>query len=261
LKKKYPKMSEDLIRNAKDIDNVRPLGRIMEWIYYRIKNEDKDQVRKAFDEAFDRVIKEMLGIEVVQKWRSPETNWDEAIRAMSSPWLKWLPKGVLDMLEAEDLLWFFLPMAKESDDPEEDPYIRGAYGERIRRENRNIRYILYGHTHVPLQAPLDGDREEEVIYLNTGTWRNRISRTVGLDHSPDFIELKQMTYKESRRLLYPCSYGIYFRSLVIRILSIFVPVSLCLIIKVCVPALNEYTPGFAPPLLYTWSHTHVSVPP
>jgi len=41
---------------------------------------------------------------------------------------------------------------------------------------------------------LDNEKGREVIYLNPGTWRNRIYKTVELDKAPDFIELKQMTY-------------------------------------------------------------------
>ena len=33
-----------------------------------------------------------------------------------------------------------------------------------------------------------------MFYINTGTWRNRIQKTIGLDQAPDFVDLKQMTY-------------------------------------------------------------------
>ena len=45
-----------------------------------------------------------------------------------------------------------------------------------------------------MQPPLEGEGGREVFYINTGTWRNRIYRTVGLDKAHDFVDLKQMTY-------------------------------------------------------------------
>lgn len=191
---KYRKIPDELIENLKDIDNVRPLSRVMEWIYYRIKHEDSKLIRKVLDDAFDRVIKELLDNDFVRKWRSPATRIDEALRAASSRWLSWLPKGLLDMLDAEDLLPLVMGMTDDPSDPEKDIYMQAAYQEHIWKENNEIRFVLYGHTHTPLQRPLDGEKGREVIYLNTGTWRNRIHKTVGLDKAPDFIELKQMTY-------------------------------------------------------------------
>jgi len=194
MKNTYPEITHELIEKTKDIDNVRPLGRVMEWIYYRIKSEDSIQIRKALDEVFETVIKELLDNDFVKKWRSPATRLDEAIRALSSRWLSWIPKTLLDMIDAEDLLPLVTGLVGESQDPEKDIYLQAAYQERVWRENSDICFILYGHTHTPLQRPLDNERGREVIYLNTGTWRNRIYKTVELDKAPDFVELKQMTY-------------------------------------------------------------------
>lgn len=194
MKNKHPEITDGLIKNLKDIDNVRPMSSVLEWIYYRIKKEDSGKIRDAIEQILDKVVKQLLDIELIQKWRSPETHWDEAIRALSSPWLRWLSKGLVDLLKTEDLLPLFMGMDEGAQTPEKDIYTQAAYSqERIWRENKNIQFILYGHTHVPLQRPMDRD-EREVFYLNTGTWRNRIYKTVGLDRSPDFVDLKQMTY-------------------------------------------------------------------
>lgn len=104
LKNVYPEISDELIKNVKDIDNVRPLSRVMEWIYYRIKSEDSLQIRRALNEAFAKIIRELLDNDFVKKWRSPATHIDEALRLASSRWLNWIPKTLLDLLDAEDLL-------------------------------------------------------------------------------------------------------------------------------------------------------------
>jgi UDP-2,3-diacylglucosamine pyrophosphatase LpxH len=194
LRKKYPGITKELVESTKDIDNVRPLSSVMEWIYYRLKKDDHGTIREAFDEVFDRVIKELLDNKLVSQWRSPHTHIDEALRLASSRWLSWLPKGLVDALDAEDLLPLVMGMTGGPDDPEKDPYTIAAYSESIWRENRDIQFILYGHTHMPVQRALDGQGGREVFYINTGTWRTRIHKTIGLDKAPDFADLKQMTY-------------------------------------------------------------------
>jgi hypothetical protein len=115
-------------------------------------------------------------------------------RLTSSRWLRWIPKKLLDLLDSEDLLPLFMGMTGGPDDPEKDPYLKAAYGENIWKENEEIRFILYGHTHRPLQRAMEGEKGREIFYINTGTWRNRIQKTVELDRAPDFVDLKQMTY-------------------------------------------------------------------
>jgi len=194
LRKKYPEVTKKMVESTKDIDNVRPLSIVMEWIYYRLKKEDLGEVRKAFNEAFDRVVRELLDNQLIQQWRSPHTHIDEALRLASNRWISWLPKGLVDMLDAEDMLPLVMGMTGGPDDPEKDIYTQAAFNESIWREDQEIRFVLYGHTHVPLQRPLEGEGGREVFYINTGTWRNRIYRTVGLDRAHNFVDLKQMTY-------------------------------------------------------------------
>ena len=194
LRKDFPQVTPEMVATTKDIDNVRPLSAVMEWIYYRIKKADHDQVRKAFEVVLDTVVKELLDIGLVQQWRSPHTLIDEALRIASSRWLSWLPKGLVDLIDAEDLLPLVMGMTGEPVDPEKDVYTRAAYRERLWKENRRVQFVLYGHTHNPLQHPLDAEGRPAVIYINAGTWRNRIYKTVGLDRAPDFVDLKQLTY-------------------------------------------------------------------
>lgn len=185
----YPEMAA----NLRDIDNVRPLGAVLEWIYYRLKVSGG--AKRALDEVFDQVVKELLDIDFVQQWRSPATNWDEVLRALSSNWIRWLPKKILDVIQSEDLLGLFLGVTDFLARPEEDPLVKAAYYENIWSTDARYNFIVYGHTHTPLHLPLDvvgGKRE--VAYINTGTWRPRIQRTVTWDKAHDFVEYKHMTF-------------------------------------------------------------------
>ncbi len=196
LRPKYSVITDELVHRIQEVDNVRPMQRIMEWFHYQIKNEGSRQVRQALDETFDAVVNNLLNLNFVQQWRSPDTYLDELVRAASSPWLRWIPTKLMEITDTSSLLPLLLPAVErfaEGGD-EMDRYTEGAYHERGWRENRDIRFVIYGHTHRPVITPLDGRGGREVLYLNTGTWRARIQRTVPLDKSADFIKLKQMTF-------------------------------------------------------------------
>jgi len=194
IRKDHPKVTKEMVESTKDIDNVRPLSAVMEWIYYRIKQEDHSDVREAFKKVFNTIVEDLLNFKMVKQWRSPHTYIDEALRLASSKWLSWLPKSLVAMFETEDLLQLLIGMTGGPEEPEKDIYTQAAYNERVWREGNGIKFILYGHTHKPLQRALDGEGGREVFYINTGTWRNRIHKTVGLDKAYDFVDLKQMTY-------------------------------------------------------------------
>ena len=77
-------------------------------------------------------------------------------------------------------------------------FARDELAAGAKRENPRFRYVVYGHTHTPLQVPirvLQSHREEgqrpEQVYINTGTWRSRYHRA---EEGDDFIGWKNMTY-------------------------------------------------------------------
>jgi hypothetical protein len=74
--------------------------------------------------------------------------------------------------------------------------MEGAFNEEVwKDEDSPIRYVLYGHTHEPLLKPLDSINGRDVIYINTGTWRERLHRTISLDETANFVGIKQLTYQ------------------------------------------------------------------
>lgn len=195
LRGEYPDIAKDdfdkLVEHVKDIDNIRPLSKVIEWIGYRIKREDNARVREALDRAFKQTVKELLDIDFI---RNSKTYKNRALRIASNSLVSWLPKIFVDTFGAEKLLPFIMGMSDEPADPGKGPLAIAAYNEPVWRKDDKIQFILYGHTHAPLQIPLDNKDEKEIIYLNTGTWRNRIIKTVELDQPSDFIELKSMSY-------------------------------------------------------------------
>jgi UDP-2,3-diacylglucosamine pyrophosphatase LpxH len=172
----------------RDIDNIRPFSAALKWFYYRIRSQQAGAIRDSLDKAFDDVAKNMLGLAFVQKWNSPDSNIDEIVRFSASPWVKWISESILTRLGAETLLPVFLKLS----DGSEDCYLEASY-EDIKRYT-DVDYVIYGHTHNPLHQPIDALEGRDIIYLNSGTWRRRVTETSRLDKSPDFVSVQAMTY-------------------------------------------------------------------
>jgi hypothetical protein len=80
-------------------------------------------------------------------------------------------------------------------DPQKDTYTQAARQESVWGNGGNVRYLLYGHTHDPVIHPLRRLNGNDNIYINTGTWRERIIKTAAFDDSPpQFVPLNQITY-------------------------------------------------------------------
>jgi hypothetical protein len=193
---KYPEITLGLVSAMQDADNVRPIGRLMEWFYSKIKEQDNKRIRKALDETIDQVAKNFFEIPFVKKWKNPNTNIDELIRAAANTPFRQIIDFMVDHTDASNLIQLLLPGAEKSmHGGDLDDYIEGAYHEKIWRDpDSPIRYVLYGHTHEPLFRPLDNVDGRDVIYLNIGTWRERLRRTVSLDKTANFVGIKQLTY-------------------------------------------------------------------
>jgi UDP-2,3-diacylglucosamine pyrophosphatase LpxH len=196
LQEKYPEISDELVKAMQDADNVRPIGRLLEWFYSKIEEHDNERVQQAMDEAIDKVAKEFFDIEFVQEWENPNTHVDELIRAAANTPFRQIINFMVDHTDASNLIHLLLPMAERTmHGGELDDLTVGAYEEEIWREpGSEIRYVLYGHTHEPLSKPLDSIDGRDVIYINTGTWRERLRRTISLDKTANFVGLKQLTY-------------------------------------------------------------------
>jgi hypothetical protein len=90
---------------------------------------------------------------------------------------------------------------------EKDNLSKAAPAEYSHLDSR-IRYVVYGHSHVPLQMPVrvvGPQGEKQHVYLNTGTWRRRYHKT---KEGLGFIGWKNLTYlvfyrKEEKGLDFP----------------------------------------------------------
>ena len=135
------------------------------------------------------MVANFLGIRFVQKWDSPGTRVDDVIRLLTgNRWIRRLSTGVVNKLDAEKLLPFIMKQTEPNECDEEDPHTRAAYDEDALEDD--VTHVVYGHTHVPMVRPLNS----EAIYVNTGTWRDRVCKTPPFHTPRDFVALRQMAF-------------------------------------------------------------------
>jgi UDP-2,3-diacylglucosamine pyrophosphatase LpxH len=177
-----------------EIENVRPLSAVIEWLLYRVQQEEEQVVKEAIDSAIHKSIDLFNGLNYVKLWFERHDRWgfDEAdkIQIILSLLAK-LKLSTMDsfmnLVEKAKGMGFFV-----TDD------LREAAPQDLSRLDPRFRYAVYGHTHDPLVAALSSgpllpgeSRPLERIYLNTGTWRARYYQA---DVNRSFMSWKNMTY-------------------------------------------------------------------
>ena len=202
--KKLPKKEQAALkRNLQEIENVRPFSATIEWLLYQVKKNLT--LKEVIEDAVDEVIKEFNDLEFVKRWYGHHEKWhdwwDEADKIQS----------VLFLLEKFKVFSSekFMPLLERAKNRfAKDELLEAAPREYSYLDNR-IRYVVYGHTHEPLQVPLrvveDTTPPKEHIYLNTGTWRTSYHKS---KEGLGFIGWKNLTYlifykKEERATDFP----------------------------------------------------------
>ena len=202
--KKLPQNEQDALkRNFQEIENVRPFSATVEWLLYQVKKNIT--LKEVVEDSVDEVIQEFNRLEFVKKWYKHHDKWtdimDEADKIQFTLFL--LEKFKIFSLEK------LMPLIEKLKDRfSKDDLLEAAPQEYSHLDNR-VRYIVYGHTHDPLQIPIriveDPTGIREHVYLNTGTWRRRYYKT---KEGLGFIDWKNLTYtifykKEERGTDFP----------------------------------------------------------
>jgi len=198
-----PAQQVALKRNLQEIENVRPFSATLEWLLYQVK--ENLSIKEAIEDSVDKAIKAFNALKYVTRWYEHHDRWldfmDEADKIQSALYL--LEK--FKIFSSERLMPL---LGKVKEWAVKDALLEAAPAEYAHLDNR-IRYVVYGHTHDPLQAPVRSLNTagglRQYVYLNTGTWRTRYNKCrEGLG----FIGWKNLTYtlfykKEERGLDFP----------------------------------------------------------
>jgi UDP-2,3-diacylglucosamine pyrophosphatase LpxH len=184
-----PEERAQIRRNFQEIENVRPLSAVIEWLLYQVHRERR--LKDLIEDSIDTVIRAFNDLDSVKAWYRAHDKWtdfwDEADKIQACLFL--LEK--FKVFPAEKILSCVM---KAKDYLVRDDLREAAPNEYLHLDNR-IRYVVYGHTHEPLNVPIRTVKTDaglvEHVYLNTGTWRAQ-HRRAAADSS--FISWKNMTY-------------------------------------------------------------------
>jgi UDP-2,3-diacylglucosamine pyrophosphatase LpxH len=175
-----------IVQNFQEIDNVRPLGAVVEWLLYQVKDKDKWLV-DLIEDTVDAVIKHFNGLDFVKAWFARHDKWldpfDEADKIQIALY-------ILEKFKVFSLEKLFSLANKAGAVNLGDPLLEAAPDERALMAP-NMRYVVYGHTHDPLVVPIRTRGDQGQLYLNTGTWRTRYQKAL---RDTSFISWKNMTY-------------------------------------------------------------------
>lgn len=175
-----------IVGNFQEIDNVRPLGAVIQWLLYQVKDQPAWLI-DLIEETVDVVIRGFNDLDFVKAWFARHDKWldpfDKADQIQIALY-------ILEKFKVFSLEKLFSLAARAGALNFKDHLLVAAPDESALMDPP-MRYVVYGHTHEPLVVPLRVRGVREQIYLNTGTWRTRYQKAVR-DNS--FIGWKTMTY-------------------------------------------------------------------
>jgi len=164
----------DLIKQLKEIDNVRPLWEIPAWIQGLCRRypDAEDQLH----EIWNGLVDDFCAIDFVHQHH--QWGLETALHLTKDFSFEHLKKIVES--------WIAQQLFSSRDD-----YHDAAYKETYLQQGQ-ARYVVYGHTHHAEQVPLDlmaptAGGVTEALYFNSGTWRKVFEHTVEDEESCEFI--------------------------------------------------------------------------
>lgn len=175
-------------RNVQEIEHVRPLSAVPKWLLSQIQRNP--WLREAIEDVIDEVIEAFKDLAFVQEWYaehdSPLDFWDKADKLQAV--LFFLERLRLSHLEN------IVGLADQLKDAFRIPPAQAA-AQEFRDLGPEFLYVIYGHTHVPLQQPVQvfagpGGAFRERVYLNTGSWGTRFKEAL----EEGFASWRQLTY-------------------------------------------------------------------
>jgi hypothetical protein len=190
---------DEIYTRLQRIENVRPVLASLQWVYQEaermvgVYGEAKaKEVRAALDCAVRTLAKSFLDLDFYRAWHHRHSSLLhpfsmaaevraalEALSVVSTDTIGHVGArlGALASPHGTSLSATALAGAKLED--------------LARVGSKDLRFVVYGHTHEADLAALHAVGQAEDLYLNTGTFRQRVLRT---DDAQGFIASEVMTY-------------------------------------------------------------------
>ncbi len=162
-----PEDREKAVERMWEVFDVKPLPAIIPWLVYQAEQHGP-AIRRAIDSALKTIAGDLQQIRFAQDWLEKHDNHLNPADHASVLRLaeKLIAYQGLNHLDIE------LKVIERLSSLRRDDNHAGKAVEDLRRQNGEVRYIAYGHTHQPEQRALEVAQGNcDCAYLNTGTWR------------------------------------------------------------------------------------------
>ncbi len=195
-----PEVAQGVYERLQNIENVRPVTDALAWVMSEVgsltseaeentlaldwKPGEREIVAETIQKAVKTLLSEFMEIPFVKRWLDQHDKWTNPLDEADK--LQWLARlgGLVTPFTAE-VAQKFGTYFKDT-----DHQLEGATVEPL-LDGRDYHYVVYGHTHKFAQVPLRVVNGHEKLYLNSGTWRPRFTRTEAGHH---WVPWKEMTY-------------------------------------------------------------------
>jgi UDP-2,3-diacylglucosamine pyrophosphatase LpxH len=173
--------NQGLVKQLKEIDNVRPLWEIPAWIQGLCLRFPGTM--NQMHGIWNNLVDDFCAIDFVKQHQ----HWDlEAALRLTKDFSF---DGLRKIAES----WIARKLLRPADD------YRGCAYKEWALQQAQARYIVYGHTHNAEQVPLDimsptAGGVTEALYFNTGTWRKVFEHTIFDPDSCEFIGWHVLTF-------------------------------------------------------------------
>jgi len=187
-----PAEREALSQRLAGMYDVRPMAALVQWVMSSVREAHMDSRRlMRVQRAIAGVVDTYAQTAYYRDW-AREHRLDALLVSAVLPALRHVRLLARSLPEWMVSAWSTYHAAVAG--LRSDKHVRGArldYDDPRDFERALCRYIIYGHTHFPVQAPLCIGPTGPVVYINTGAFRPIYYRTAD---RRGFSPLKQMTY-------------------------------------------------------------------
>ena len=179
-------LPSDCLNGLKEIDNVRPLLYIPIWINGLLDRTCKDQkLRRAVNDIWNNLADQFLDLDFVKQHDT--INPFEAVDMLQ---LGLKISQQTSFKTVSKVIGFFMSKKRTAG----ETYYKEALTEEAYRKDE-VNYIVYGHTHHQEIVPIDiRDDGSQVIYMNSGTWRQVYELTRAESKEHKFLGFQVMNY-------------------------------------------------------------------
>jgi len=178
---------EEVLRRIQELDHVRPLWAVPRWVRGVVEEIGEPGLRARVQEAWRESVKEFLESYLVRKLVGGFRPWKPLW------WLRLLLKAPWGAAERV-LHWAW---ARKMLDKNNRNFVKLAAEDRetVSGTGGPVDLVVYGHTHIPRQVPLDVRGRRRLVYFNSGTWRKTVRPAEhGEKGDRDFIPWEVMSY-------------------------------------------------------------------